>query len=280
LEGLSNESYIKSKMRIPGMGQCTSARSMSQMVSIGWIWNPLQRPHWPSSSPTKRGNHHWSPFRCRFPWGGSNPPPYFCAASETIADLANANIHKRFLPHRLDALADTPPPSQSPGELYPINLVPSTPQPPGAPREPPSATRPRKKLAYVDVYVDDFLGLCQGDRRERTRVRRALLYAIDQVLAPLDSDLHPQHNEPASVKKMLKGDACWDTTKVMLGWLIDTVNKTITLPPHRVERLLQIFESLHGKKRVSLNNWHRVVGELRSMVLAIPGGRGLFNALQ
>jgi hypothetical protein len=214
------------------------------------------------------------------PMGWVESPPYFCAASETIADLANANIHKRFLPHRLDALADTPPPSQSPGELYPINLVPSTPQPPGAPREPPSATRPRKKLAYVDVYVDDFLGLCQGDRRERTRVRRALLYAIDQVLAPLDSDLHPQHNEPASVKKMLKGDACWDTTKVMLGWLIDTVNKTITLPPHRVERLLQIFESLHGKKRVSLNNWHRVVGELRSMVLAIPGGRGLFNALQ
>jgi hypothetical protein len=214
------------------------------------------------------------------PMGWVESPPYFCAASETIADLANANIHKRFLPHRLDALADTPPPSQLLLEPYPINLMPSTPQPTGAPREPASEARPRKKLAYVDVYMDDFLGLCQGDRRERTRVRRALLYAIDQVLAPLDSNLHPQHNEPASVKKMLKGDACWATTKVMLGWLIDTVNKTIMLPPHRVVRLLQIFDSLCGKKRVSLNNWHRVVGELRSMVLAIPGGQGLFNALQ
>jgi hypothetical protein len=214
------------------------------------------------------------------PMGWVESPPYFCAASETIADLANATIHKRFPPHRLDALADTPPPSQSPLEPYPINHTPSTPQPTGAPREPAVEARPRRKLAYVDVYVDDFLGLCQGDRRERTRVRRALLYAIGQVLAPLDSNRHPQHNEPASVKKMLKGDACWDTTKVMLGWLIDTVNKTIALPPHRVERLLQIFDSLRGKKRVSLNNWHRVVGELRSMVLAIPGGRGLFNALQ
>jgi hypothetical protein len=214
------------------------------------------------------------------PMGWVESPPYFCAASETIADIANRDIHKRFPPHRLDEVAETPPPPPVPSEPFPINLVPSTPQPTSAPRESAAATRPRQKLAYVDVYVDDFLGLCQGDRRERTRVRRALLYAIDQVLAPLDSHLHPQHNEPASVKKMLKGDACWDTTKVMLGWLIDTVNKTITLPPHGVDRLLEIFDSLRGKKRVSLNAWHRVIGELRSMVLAIPGGRGLFNSLQ
>jgi hypothetical protein len=214
------------------------------------------------------------------PMGWVESPPYFCAASETIADLANRDIHKRFPPHRLDQVADTTPPPPPPYTGGPINLLPSTSQPTDAPREPTTEARLRSKLAYVDVYVDDFLAVCQGDRRERTRVRRALLYAIDQVLAPLDPKLHPQHNEPASVKKMLKGDACWDTTKIMLGWLIDTVNKTITLPPHRVGRLLEIFESLRGKKRVSVNNWHRVIGELRSMVLAIPGGRGLFNALQ
>ena len=186
------------------------------------------------------------------PMGWVESPPYFCAASETIADIANRDIHKRFPPHRLDAVADTPPPPQLTPDQCPINLLPSTPQPTDAPREPASEARPRPKLAYVDVYVDDFLGLCQGGRRERTRVRRVLLNAIDQVLAPLDDTLHPQHNEPASVKKLLKGDACWSTTKVMLGWLIDTVEKTITLPPHRVDRLLEIFESLRDKKRVSL----------------------------
>ena len=34
------------------------------------------------------------------------------------------------------------------------------------------------------------------------------------------------------------------------------------------------------KKRVSKKVWYQVLGELRSMVLAIPGGRGLFSALQ
>jgi hypothetical protein len=87
-----------------------------------------------------------------------------------IADLANHDIHKRFPPHRLDDVADTPPPPV-PVEPFPINLVPSTPQPTSTPREPATETRLKRKLAYIDVYVDDFLALCQGDRRERTRVR-------------------------------------------------------------------------------------------------------------
>ena len=122
------------------------------------------------------------------PMGWVESPPYFCAASETIADITNRDIHKRFPPHRLDAVADTPPPPQLTPDQCPINLLPSTPQPTDAPREPASEARPRPKLAYVDVYVDDFLGLCQGGRRERTRVRRVLLNAIDQVLAPLDEN--------------------------------------------------------------------------------------------
>ena len=97
----------------------------------------------------------------------------------------------------------------------------------------------RKKLAYIDLYVDDFLALSQGNSRDRTRVRRILLHSIDEVLEPLDPVQHPQHNEPTSVKKLKKGDACWATTKVMLGWLIDTVAKTLTLPPHWVDRLLE-----------------------------------------
>ena len=43
---------------------------------------------------------------------------------------------------------------------------------------------------------------------------------------------------------------------------------------------MAIFESLRGARRVSVRKWHQVLGELRSMVLAIPGGRGLFSVLQ
>ena len=66
----------------------------------------------------------------------------------------------------------------------------------------------------------------------------------------------------------------------MLGWLIDSVWKTIELPPHRHEWLLDIRQEVRGRTQVSLKRWYRLLGELRSMVLAIPGGQGLFSHLQ
>jgi hypothetical protein len=43
---------------------------------------------------------------------------------------------------------------------------------------------------------------------------------------------------------------------------------------------LAIFKELQGLRRVSLKKWYKVLGELSSMTLAIPGGRGLFSLLQ
>jgi hypothetical protein len=135
-------------------------------------------------------------------------------------------------------------------------------------------------LNYIDVYVDDFCNLVQGSPHRRTMVRRILLHTIDEIFQPLDPALSQIHQEPISVKKLKKGDAFWATRKVFLGWLIDTINQTIELPPHRYQRLCAIFDSLRGRKRVAVKIWHKVLGELRSMVLGIPGGRGLFSTLQ
>jgi hypothetical protein len=43
-------------------------------------------------------------------------------------------------------------------------------------------------------------------------------------------------------------------------------------------RLFSLFT--RRRKCVSLKKWQQILGELRSMVLAIPGGRGLFSTLQ
>ena len=52
---------------------------------------------------------------------------------------------------------------------------------------------PRSGLTqYVDVYVDDFLGLAQGSPRRRGRVRRALMEALDLVIRPLDEARPPR----------------------------------------------------------------------------------------
>ena len=66
----------------------------------------------------------------------------------------------------------------------------------------------------------------------------------------------------------------------MLGWIIDTERDTLELTDRRKGRILDIFDSLRGRKRVGLKTWQRVLGELRFMGPAIPGSAGLFGALQ
>ena len=132
-----------------------------------------------------------------------------------------------------------------------------------------------------DVYVDDFVGLVQGNVWRRRWAKRALFHQLDLVYRGLDEHDNRHRQEPASVKKMRKGDATWDTVKIILGWLIDTTHRTISLPQHRADRLHEILNSIAPtQRRVALKTWHKVLGELRSMAVAIPGARGLFCTLQ
>jgi hypothetical protein len=92
-----------------------------------------------------------------------------------------------------------------------------------------------------DVYVDDFIGMVQGGSAHRRHVKRTLLHALDTVFRKLEPGDDPHRQEPASLKKMRKGDATWATRKAILGWTIDTIAKTIELPPHRIQRLFELL---------------------------------------
>ena len=46
-------------------------------------------------------------------------------------------------------------------------------------------------LAYIDIFVDDFLGITQGNKARREEVKRALLHSLDDVLRPLLPGLIP-----------------------------------------------------------------------------------------
>mgnify|MGYP002809560502 CR=1 FL=1 len=144
---------------------------------------------------------------------------------------------------------------------------------------PPSARR--KPVQYVDIYVDDYLGLAQGGPQRQNRVRRILFESIDSVFRPLSPTDPSTRQEPISVKKLLKGDGAWRTRKTILGWILDSVRHTIELPPRRLQRLRDILTELpHRKTRIATRRWQQLLGELRSMVLAVPGLRGLFSLLQ
>ena len=246
-------------------------------------------------------------FPITLPMGWTNSPPLFCSATETIADLANEAILKwrHPQPHRLDSIASTPapvlastsvpcsgPPVGSDSAAHdsscadvPSSLTTMTTLPPSLPVPPlrdPYLTAPRRRpLAVVDVFVDDFIAAAQGNQSRLLHVRRLLFHAIDLIFRPLDDRDTPYRKEPASVKKLKQGDANWATCKTILGWILDTEAMTLTLPPRRLARLAAILTSIPPtQKRTTVARWHQLLGELRSMTLAIPGSRGLFSHMQ
>ena len=211
------------------------------------------------------------------PMGWVDSPPYLCAVTETTCDLANDRIRAGDLAMNkpLDALADTSPPT-TPTAEQPQNCS-ATPK---APKQ--RSTGPlQRPLAAVEVYMDDFVKLCQGSLEHRRRVRSTLFECLDATIRPLLPSDRPARRQPNSNKKLLKGDACWTTRKMVLGWMLDSIKRTVELPPHRVDRLFELLDSIApGQARTSRRKWQQLIGELRSMVLAIPGGRGFFSHLQ
>jgi hypothetical protein len=209
------------------------------------------------------------------PMGWVDSPNYLCAVTETIADLANARFATNDLSsatHRLNQTARTAPTDTVPGHHDASIRPPPTTRSQG-PIKPP--------LNFTDVYMDDFIAASQLSGADLDRSRATLFESIDSVLRPLLPSDNPHRKDPISIKKLLKGDAAWATRKSILGWTIDTVRRTVELPPHRLARLHELLASIpRGQNRTSRRKWQQLLGELRSMVLAIPGGRGLFSQLQ
>ena len=56
---------------------------------------------------------------------------------------------------------------------------------------------------------------------------------------------------------------------------------TISLPPHRADRFRDILAEIPAtQKRISVEKWHRCLGKLRSISLALSVSRGLFSQMQ
>lgn len=102
---------------------------------------------------------------------------------------------------------------------------------------------------------------------------------IDRVFRPNDAnDLN--RKEPNSIKKLKKGDACFSTIKKILGWMVNSISKTIHIAATRLAKVRALLNTVRGQQRTSQKIWHRLLGTLRSLAPGIPGCRGLFSILQ
>jgi hypothetical protein len=154
------------------------------------------------------------------------------------------------VPHRLDAISE----SDIPLEACPIT----------APEGPPSLRAPRAEnpqpVKHWEVYVDDLIGMVQGSPKHLHHVNHFLLASLDKILRRLDPEDGIYQQEPALVKKILAGDATWATRKVVLGWLLETLDMLIELPPHRLVRLLTIFDTIGPHQcRTTVKKWLNVL---------------------
>jgi hypothetical protein len=131
-------------------------------------------------------------------------------------------------------------------------------------------------LSTVDVYLDDFMAVAQPPRH--THTLRSLLHSVDSIF--YNSPTSTCRRAVISQSKIDKGDATWSTTKLLLGWLIDTASMTLMLPSHRQTRLLDILANVSQRQRISRRKWQQLLRELRSMALAISGARFHFSLLQ
>ena len=87
--------------------------------------------------------------------------------------------------------------------------------------------------------------------------------------------------ETTNSEEVSAGRVLMVNSKNVIGWDIDTIAGTITLPPHYIDRLLDILSSFPiTKKKTSLLKWLKFVGELRVIPISLPGARGLFSATQ
>ena len=68
---------------------------------------------------------------------------------------------------------------------------------------------------------------------------------------------------------------------MVLGWLINTVTGTIKLAPHCLKRLLELLNTFPWSRRnCPKRELQRLLGKIRSMILAIPGGVGYLFWIQ
>ncbi len=140
--------------------------------------------------------------------GWVESPPYFCATTETLLDVATKYTEAKLnslTPHKFEKFVVGPSEYQALPEAG-INPI---------------------GFAYmVKVYVDDFMSLVIPVSREQLRhVANVIMHGIHDVFPPDAED----SNDSISEKKLNKGEGRYETQKMLLGFDFDGEGKMMWL---------------------------------------------------
>ena len=99
-------------------------------------------------------------------------------------------------------------------------------------------------INLVEVFVDDFIAATNDiSEGHLGQFSPAMLLGVHLVFPP-PTFTGDQGEDPISQKKLHQGEGRWDTTKEILGWLVDGANFTITLLPEKCAKISKLIKKL------------------------------------
>ena len=208
------------------------------------------------------------------PVGWKNSPPIFFSETETVTGLVNTDVYCNSLAvtHMLDdreeaIVREEPSTLQSELAGLMIDLY--------------LRQANAKTDAYVNFFIDGFLGLVQETVHRWRLVQRTLFRSLNKVFQTCDSGDSDNYKEVLLLNKLRAGKFTWSTYQFLMAWLKQTVNMTLSLPSHRENRFRYILAEIPtNQKRIGVDKWYLVIEEICSMDVALPGAQGLFSHMQ
>ena len=116
--------------------------------------------------------------------------------------------------------------------------------------------------------MDGVISAAQGGGAERqNRVFDITVRALKWLFHSLSGEA----KESVSVKKLLDGEVDWERVKEFLRWIIDNKAGTVAIPERKLQELWDLLDTPVSQRRMGRKDPVRLVWNLRSMYLAVPG---------
>ena len=87
--------------------------------------------------------------------------------------------------------------------------------------------------------MDELLSASQGDMKQQQRVSELTLRALKEISPSLSAEV----KDSVILKKAMQGDGDWETTKEIMGWVVDTDAGTLRLSPKRMAELGTLLDN-------------------------------------
>jgi hypothetical protein len=167
--------------------------------------------------------------------GWNESPAFFCATTETVRDVSQMGVDQG---------------TELPAYAMESLVEPTLP----LPRQ--SSTNGASHQ-WSGVYVDDHIMATVQDSTGTLlrRTARATLHSIQSVFTAPGATTMEGAKDLISEKKLHEGDGRWDTTKEILGYMLDGIARTIQLPQDGADGLLKEVWAILKKKRVALKRF-------------------------